>query len=155
MDLLPAGARLAPRTLSIIGHGEFAGSSARSSGSALSQLSRPPPLRPRRRRHVARRDGRATPRRSADLAALESTQHQAARARRRPGLSPEPHCADRFVDGVELLQDGTELHLASFCLANAELRPGLAGTDDPAFAALKVKYADVIGGICNRTRHGG
>ena len=155
MDLLPAGARLAPRTLSVIGHGELAGSSARSSGSALSQLSRPLPLRPRRRRHVARRDGRATPRRSADLAALESTQHQAARARRRPGLSPEPHCADRFVDGVELLQDGTELHLASFCLANAELRPGLAGTDDPAFAALKVKYADVIGGICRRTRHGG
>ena len=43
--------------------GSFAGSSARSSGSALSRLSRPPPLRPRRRRHFARRDGpaRSTP----------------------------------------------------------------------------------------------
>jgi hypothetical protein len=39
---------------------------------------------------------------------------------------------------MEVLKDGTELHLASFCLADAELR--LESTDDPAFAALKVKY---------------
>ena len=45
---------------------------------------------------------------------------------------------------MEVLKDGTELHLASFCLADAELC--LAGADDPAFAALKVKYADVLGG---------
>ena len=32
----------------------------------------------------------------------------------------------------------------SFCLADAELR--LSGTDDPAFAALKTNYADVLGG---------
>jgi hypothetical protein len=45
---------------------------------------------------------------------------------------------------MEVLKDGTELHLASFCLADAELH--LEGTDDPAFAALKVRYADVLGG---------
>ena len=94
--------------------GSFAGSSARSSGSALSRLSLPQPLRPRRRCHVARRDGPAA------------------------GSTPiKLQFADRFVDGVEVFKDGTELHLASFCLADAELR--LAGTDDPALAALKVK----------------
>ncbi len=50
---------------------------------------------------------------------------------------------------MEVLKDGTELHLASFCLADAELR--LAGADDPAFAALKVKYADVPRRACRRT----
>ena len=45
---------------------------------------------------------------------------------------------------MEVLKDGTALHLASFCLADAELR--LEGADDPAFAALKVRYADVFGG---------
>ncbi len=72
---------------------------------------------------------------------------QAARARRHPGRPPEPQCGvGRFADsdGVEVLKDGTELHLASFCLADAELR--LVGADDPAFAALKVQYADVLGG---------
>ena len=43
-----------------------------------------------------------------------------------------------------MLKDGTVLHLASFCLVDAELR--LEGGDDPAFAALKVRYADVMGG---------
>ena len=43
-----------------------------------------------------------------------------------------------------MLKDGTVLYLASFCLADAELR--LEGVDDPAFAALQVKYADVLGG---------
>ena len=48
--------------------------------------------------------------------------------------------------GVELLKDGTvtELYLASFGLADAELR--VEGADDPAFAMLKVRYADVLGG---------
>ena len=49
----------------------------------------------------------------------------------------------RFVDGVEVLKDGTEPHPASFCLAEAELR--LAGADDPAFTALKAQYPDVLG----------
>jgi hypothetical protein len=44
---------------------------------------------------------------------------------------------------MELLRDCTELHLASFCLADAELH--LSGTDDQAFAALKVEYNDVLG----------
>ncbi len=57
---------------------------------------------------------------------------------------------------MEVLKDGMEammeLHLASFCLADSELH--LEGTDDPAFAVLKVKYADVLGGgrrACRRT----
>jgi hypothetical protein len=45
---------------------------------------------------------------------------------------------------VEVLQDGTELHLASFSLADAELR--LEGSDDVAFATLKAEYDDVLGG---------
>ena len=145
MDLLPAGARLAPRTLSVIGHGEFP--------RLLRQIERvgpepavAAPAPPPAQTPPLRSTGWSRPLHAdhADLAALESTQRQAARARRRPGLPPEPHCAARFVDGVEVLQDGTELHLASFCLAEAEQR--LGGTDDPAFAALKVKYADVLGG---------
>ena len=78
------------------------------------------------------------------LAAAEAAALQAARARRRPGRPPEPRCAGRFMDGVEVLKDGTELHLASFGLTDAELR--LEGADDPAFAELKVRYADVLGG---------
>jgi hypothetical protein len=69
---------------------------------------------------------------------------QAARARRRPGRPPATRCVGRFADGVEVLKDGMKLHLASCCLADAELR--LEGADDPAFAALKVTYADVLGG---------
>ena len=42
-----------------------------------------------------------------------------------------------------MLKDGTELQLASLCVADAEL--GLASADDPAFAALQVKYADMLG----------
>ena len=129
MDLLPAGARLAPRTLSVIGHGEFR--------RLLRQIERvgpepavaapaPPPAQTPPRRST----GWSRPLHAdhADLAALESTQRQAARARRRPGLPPEPHCADRFGDGAEVLTDGTELHLASFCLPDAGLR--LANADD-------------------------
>ena len=43
-----------------------------------------------------------------------------------------------------MLKDGTELHLASFVLADAELR--LEGADDPRFATLKAQYAGVLGG---------
>ena len=43
-----------------------------------------------------------------------------------------------------MLKDGTKLHLASFCRADAELH--LVGTNDPAFAALKVKFAEGLGG---------
>ena len=46
-----------------------------------------------------------------------------------------------------MLKDGTELHLASFCLEDSALI--LAGADDPAFMAIKtnLKYADVSGGV--------
>ncbi len=45
---------------------------------------------------------------------------------------------------VEVLRYGTELHLASFGMVEAMLRP--TGADDPAFAALKAEYATVLGG---------
>ena len=82
----------------------------------------------------------------AELAALEAAERQAARERRRHGgpSREAPPLAGRFAGGMEVLQDGTELHLASFCLGDAELR--LDGVDDPAFADLKAKYADVLGG---------
>ncbi len=54
------------------------------------------------------------------------------------------HLDGRFAEGIEALRDGTELHLASFHVADAELH--LACDDDPDFAALKVEYADVLGG---------
>ncbi len=55
-----------------------------------------------------------------------------------------PQHPDRFADGVEVLKDGTVLHLAFFCLADAELR--LEGANDQAFGELKLTYADVLGG---------
>ena len=55
-----------------------------------------------------------------------------------------PPLEGRFAGGVEVLRDGTELHLAPFGLADAELP--LEGVDDPSFAALKIEYADVLGG---------
>ena len=149
LDLLPAGARPAARTLPVIGHGEFR--------RLLRQLAHEPPADV----ELAEPPGPAppatpaTPRSSpgwsrplhadhAELAAAEAATTQAARARRRPGRPPAPCCVGRFADGVEVLKDGTELHLASFCLADAELR--LAGADDPVFTALKVRYADVLSG---------
>jgi hypothetical protein len=72
----------------------------------------------------------------AELAAAEAATVQAARARDCPGWLPEPRCVSRFADGLEVLKDGVELRLASFCLADAELR--LAGADEQAaFATLK------------------
>ena len=88
----------------------------------------------------------------ADLAALEAADRQAARERRRHGgpSRAAPPLAGRFVDGVEMLRDGTELHLASFCLADVEL--SLSGADHPAFTALKTEYADA--GVATGPRHG-
>ena len=129
MDLLPAGAHFAPRTLSVIGHGEIRlllrqieRAAPEPAVAALAPLPAQAPPRPS--------TGWSRPLHAdhADLAALECAQRQAAGARRRPGLLPEPHCADRLVEGMEVLQDGTELHLASFCLADAALR--LAGAGD-------------------------
>ncbi len=82
----------------------------------------------------------------AELAAIKAAERQAARERRRHGGPSRvaPRLDGRFAGGVEVLRDGTELHLASFCLADAELL--LAGDDDAAFAAFKVEYGDVLGG---------
>ena len=44
---------------------------------------------------------------------------------------------------MEVLKAGTELHLASFCLADAELL--LEGADDPMFATLKAQYCMLCG----------
>jgi hypothetical protein len=58
----------------------------------------------------------------------------------RPGIRPD---GGGSAAGAEL-KDGSELHFAYFCLADAELH--LTGADDPAFAALKGRYSDVLGG---------
>lgn len=84
-----------------------------------------------------------------ELAALEDAQRQAARARRRRGAMPAPLSAGCFIDCMERLKDGPELHLVSFCtsslLADEELH--LTGTDNPAFDDLKSRYADVLGWV--------
>ena len=75
------------------------------------------------------------------LTASEAAALQAARARRGRWSR---RAWDASRTGWSALKDGTVLHLASFCLTDAELR--LQGADDPAFAELKVRYADVLGG---------
>ena len=146
LDLLPASARPAARALSVISHGEFR-RLLRQIERAMPTAAGPPPTPPPVRAAGLRgSSGWSRPLHAdhATLAAAEAATLQAARARRHPGRPPAPRCIGRFADGVEILKDGTELHLASFCLADAELR--LEGADDPAFAALKVRYADVLGG---------
>ena len=80
----------------------------------------------------------------AELAALEAAQRRVARERRRRDFGNESIPTCLFTDGREVLRDGTELHLASFCPADAALR--LAGADNEAFTDLKEEYADVLGG---------
>ena len=148
LDLLPASTRPAARALPVISHGEFRRLlrqiECESPVAADTPLAPPTPL-----------SLPETPRRStgwsrpvhadhAELASAEASALRTAHAQRRPGRPAEPQGTGRFADGVEVLKDGTVLHFASFCLADAELR--LEGTDDPAFAALKGKYADVLGG---------
>ena len=58
------------------------------------------------------------------LAAAEAAALQAARARRHPGPPLEAQCDGRFTNGVEVLNDGSVLHIASFCLTEAELHLG-------------------------------
>ncbi len=82
----------------------------------------------------------------AELTALEAAERQAARECRchcRPSRVAQ-RLGCRFAEGVEVLRDCTELHLLSFNVADTELR--LACDDDQAFTALKVEYADVLGG---------
>ena len=70
-----------------------------------------------------------------------------------PTTGTGPRGVGRFADGVEVLKDGTGLHLAPFCPADAELRR--EGADDPAFAALKARCADVLGGLRRAVRSSG
>ena len=154
LSLLPAAARPLPATLAtVIGHGELrrllrqvVRSCSPETQVDLSEVaveSRSTPWQ-----GVTRSKGWSRPAHAdhADLAALEAADRQAARERRRHGgpSRAAPPLAGRFVDGVEILRDGTELHLASFCLADVEL--SLSGADHPAFTALKTEYADVLGG---------
>ena len=79
----------------------------------------------------------------AEVLAEEARQRLLRRMGRRRGLAPPP-VAPRFADGVEVLPDGTELHLASVRFPEDSLR--LGGMDHPAFAALKEEFADVLAG---------
>ena len=153
LALLPAAARPPPAAFStVIGHGEFRRllrqavvsddrlpAPADVTGEAPASVPGPSGPRSKGWSRPAQAD-------QAELAALEAAERQAARERRRHGGPSRvaPRLDGRFAGGVEVLRDGTELHLASFCLADAELH--LAGDDDAAFAALKVEYADVLGG---------
>ena len=78
----------------------------------------------------------------AELAALEAAARQAASKRCRHSWPSRaaPHLPGRFINSVEVLRDGTELHLASFLLADAKLH--LEGS--PAFSVLKAEYADLL-----------
>jgi hypothetical protein len=148
LDLLPATARAAARTLTVIRHGEFR-RLLRHVERETPVVAVVPPVPTTSLRApvpLVHSPGWSRPVHAdhAELAAVEAATRQAARARRRPGRPVESQCIGRFADGVEVLKDGTEVHLASFCLADAELR--LTGTDDPAFEMLKAKYAGVLGG---------
>ena len=126
LDLLPASTRPAARALPVISHGEFRRLlrqiERESPVAADTPLAPPTPL-----------SLPETPRRStgwsrpvhadhAELASAEAPALRTARARHRPGCPAKPQCTGRFADGVEVLKDGTVLHFASFCLADAELR---------------------------------
>jgi len=152
LALLPAEARPLPATLStVMTHGELR--------RLLRQIARNDPpeetttvtsatAEPTQGPRGPRSKGWSRPAEAdhAELATLEAGERRAARERRRHGgpSRATTHLSGRFVDGVEMLRDGTELHLASFCLTDAELR--LSGDDSPAFTTLKAQYADVLGG---------
>ena len=130
----------------LIGHGEFRRMLRRvvpadppaSAATTPTATPSPPPLTPH--------SGLSKPLEplgAAEVARLDAAA-EARRARwvcRRCGPTPPPV---RFATGVELLSDGTELHLASVRFVDTSL--DLQGSDHPAFAALKAEYADVLGG---------
>ncbi len=128
LDLLPAGIRPAARTLPVIGHGEFRLllrqlAPEPPAGARSLQTTTPLPLPPRSSTSWSR----PLHADHAELAAVEAATVQVARARRSPGRPPATRCVGRFADGVEVLKDGTELNLASVCLADAELHLEGAG----------------------------
>jgi hypothetical protein len=132
LALLPASTRASTRTLTVIGHGEFRRLLRHVERGTLAVLDAPlvPTTAPRPPAPTCRSPGWSLPVHAdhAELLAVAAAALQAARARRRPGRQPEPGYAGLFADGVEVLRDGTVLHLASFCLADAELH--LADTND-------------------------
>ena len=80
---------------------------------------------------------------AAELAAAANARRARA-LRRRFGSDVAALPAPRFADGIELLDDGTELHLATVRFSDASI--SLEGDDHPAFAALKAEFADVLAG---------
>ncbi len=126
LDLLPATARAAARTLTVISHGKFR--------LLLRHVEREAPVvevvppvqttSPRAPVQLVHSQGWSRPVHAdhAKLAAVEAATRQAARARRSPCRPVEPQCVGCFADSVEVHKHGTELHLTSFCLADAELR---------------------------------
>ena len=132
----------------LIGHGEFRRMLRRVVPSGLSDATvcttaaaAPEATSPLPARH----GGMSKPLEPLGTAELAAAAHnrQARSARRLGGVLPPP-ATPRFVDGTELLADGTELHLASLRLVDTSLT--LPGMDHPAFTALKAEFADVLGG---------
>ena len=118
LDLLPASARPTTRALPVIAHGEFRRLLRKIAREVPVVYSSPTPSTLPGPLPVPRRStgwSRPVEADHAALAAVEAAQLQAARARRRPGRPVEPRPVDHFVTGMEVLTDGTELHLASFC----------------------------------------
>ena len=151
LALLPAAARPSPAgaacAATLMGHGTLrrllraatpppASHEGDSAGPALP----PPPAAPSARVRSAWSkplfaDGAA-------LCAAEAPRRT--RPGRPAGPAPVPGGRACFVDGLAQLADGTELHLASFRPADADLH--LEGHDDPAFDPLKLEFADVLNG---------
>ena len=142
-ELLPAATRLqrAADLGVLIGHAEFKRMLRQTVREEGSDTSQPPPLSSL---PVLTTSGWSKPLLDdhAELAALEAETCRRARIRRR--LGGQQQQTPRFSNGAELLLDGTELHLASFCVADATL--SLEGQDDPTFDGLKHTFKDVLGG---------
>ena len=119
LDLLPAAARPPRASLAtVIGHGELRRLLRQVDRGEPTEDTAPPLVAPPVL-SATHSSGWSRPVQAdhAELAALEAAERQAARARRRhggPNGRPPPHCG-RCVGGVEILRDGTELHLTSFC----------------------------------------
>ena len=78
---------------------------------------------------------------SAQLAASANARRVRA-LRRRFGADVAALAAPRFADGIELFDNGMELHLASVRFSCASI--SLESVDHPKFAALKAEFNDVL-----------
>ena len=144
--LRPFSGPPATRAAVLIGHGEFRRMLRRVVPAAPADFHEPAAVAAHLATRPARRHSGMSkpldPLGTAELAEVDH-QRQLRRARRRAGLAPAPPLP-RFLDGMELLTDGTELHLASLRFADASI--ALEGQDHPDFAALKAEFADVLAG---------